>query len=68
MKLRINGRERDVPLTSGGDVEQLLRHLEIDPTAVVVELNREIVTVEAFAKVRLQEDDVVELIQFVGGG
>jgi sulfur carrier protein len=68
MKLRINGRERDVPLTSGGDVEQLLHHLEIDPTAVVVEVNREIVTVEEFAKVCLQEDDVVELIQFVGGG
>jgi thiamine biosynthesis protein ThiS len=46
----------------------LLRHLNLDPRTVVVELNRQIVRRPQLAETRLAEGDTVELVHFVGGG
>ena len=66
MQLTINGRRRDftTPLT----INQLLQQLELPPERVVVELNREILALGAQADRPLQDGDILELIQFVGGG
>lgn len=66
MHLTINGESREV--TNARTVEQLLGELELDPRAVVVELNREIVRRPALAATALAEGDVVEIVHFVGGG
>ena len=68
MILTINGRRREVPAAAAENVAQLLEHLELEPEKVVVERNREILTAEQFAVTALEENDVLELIQFVGGG
>jgi thiamine biosynthesis protein ThiS len=47
---------------------ELLEALELDPRAVVVECNREIVRRESLAATRLADGDEVELVHFVGGG
>lgn len=66
MQLNINGKLRDFtePLT----ISQLLQQLELAPERVVVELNREILTVDLQTNVQLKDGDTLELIQFVGGG
>lgn len=66
MQLMINGEPRIVP--DAVNVESLLKHLALDPRAVVVELNRAIVRRPAIATTALAENDSVEIVHFVGGG
>ena len=62
----VNGEPRKLP----PDVSllELLRHLELDPRGVVVELNREIVRRPALEGTTVRDGDRVELVHFVGGG
>ena len=46
----------------------LLEHLELNPTLVVVELNREILDRNRYDEVAVAAGDVLELVHFVGGG
>ncbi|HET9066407.1 MAG TPA: sulfur carrier protein ThiS [Gemmatimonadales bacterium] len=66
MQLTINGAPRTV--RDAESVEQLLAELELDPRAVVVELNREIVRRPALAATAIRDGDTVEIVHFVGGG
>ncbi len=66
MRLVVNGEERNVP--EGTTVAALLDRLELDPGAVVVERNREIVSRDDVAEVRVEEGDRLEIVRFVGGG
>ena len=67
--------ERALPSDSGASevrqaatVEQLLAELALDPRAVVVELNREIIRRAEVAATPVNDGDVVEIVHFVGGG
>lgn len=66
MQLTINGSSRTV--SRAETVDQLLAELELDPRAVVVELNREIVRRPALAATAIRDGDAVEIVHFVGGG
>ncbi len=66
MQLTINGSSRTV--LRAETVDQLLAELELDPRAVVVELNREIVRRPALAATAIRDGDAVEIVHFVGGG
>lgn len=66
VEVRINGEERRVP--RGRTVADLLEALDLDPRAVVVELNREIVRREDVDDVIVEAGDRMEIVQFVGGG
>ena len=69
MKLAINGREREYPeMQSNPTLEHLVQLLRLKPDRVAVERNGEIVPRAAWAKVRLEDGDKLELVQFVGGG
>jgi sulfur carrier protein len=62
----VNGHPRDVP--QGASIIELLQILEIDPSRVAVELNREIVRKPAWESTALDEGARVEIVWFVGGG
>jgi thiamine biosynthesis protein ThiS len=62
----VNGEPRRVP--GPATVADLLRHLNLDPRTVVVELNRQIVRRSGLDSTALAEGDAVELVHFVGGG
>jgi sulfur carrier protein len=62
----VNGHPRDVP--QGASLIELLQILEIDPSRVAVELNREIVRKPAWESTALDEGARVEIVWFVGGG
>jgi len=66
VQVTLNGKDRQV----GGDhtVRSLLESLELHPSLVVVELNREILERGAYGDVPVQEGDTIELVHFVGGG
>jgi thiamine biosynthesis protein ThiS len=66
LEIRLNGERREVP--EGGTVGDLLEELDLDPRAVVVERNREILRGEERGDVVLEPGDEIEIVQFVGGG
>lgn len=49
-------------------VQSLLEQRGHDPKRVAVEKNGQIVPRARFAEETLHEDDVIEVVQFVGGG
>ena len=66
MDVVINGEQRKV--ASGATLLELLKELELDPRAVVVEHNRKIVRRAGLEEVTVKEGDAIELVHFVGGG
>ena len=66
MQLTINGEVREVP--EGLSLAGLLGYLELTQGLVAIERNREVVPRSAHAAVLVQAGDVLEIVQFVGGG
>lgn len=66
MKLVVNGEARDV--AEGITVGELLSSLGLGDTLVAVERNEVIVPRAQHAATALHDGDVVEVVQFVGGG
>ena len=66
MKIKLNGAIRT--LNQPTTIQQLLEDLCLCSDHVVVELNRNILASDLFSKQTLQEDDELEIVQFVGGG
>jgi thiamine biosynthesis protein ThiS len=66
VRVRINGKDRDVD--AGHSVRSLIESLELLPSLVVVELNREILTRDTYGETPVQGGDSIELVHFVGGG
>lgn len=62
----INGKPR--PTLDGASLLQLLEELDLDPRAVVVEHNREIVRRAQLGEHSVREGDQIEVVHFVGGG
>jgi sulfur carrier protein len=66
IQISVNGEGRDVP--GGLSLLDLLGRFGLDPAAVVVELNREIVRRPALPATPVRDGDSLELVHFVGGG
>jgi len=66
LRLCLNGEHREFP--SPMTVDELLRHLALDPAKVAVERNLEIVPRSTYRAVGLAEGDRLEIVQFIGGG
>jgi sulfur carrier protein len=66
IEVSVNGTKRTVP--AGLSVLNLLRHLDIDPERVAVELNREIVRQPQWPTTQVPSAASLEIVQFVGGG
>jgi len=65
LSLTVNGEPRRVV---AGSVADLVRSLELDPAKVAVERNGEIVPRSTLGDIALNNDDVLEIVHFVGGG
>lgn len=62
----VNGKEHRIDEATS--LLDLLRSLDLDPRAVAVELNKQIVRRSSLSTVRLNDGDRIELVHFVGGG
>lgn len=62
----LNGKRRQVP--EGLTLFELLHELDVQPSRVVVEHNREIRRKEDFKTTKVRDGDELELVYFVGGG
>jgi sulfur carrier protein len=66
VRIKVNGEAREF----GTDVslEALLVELSVPGDRVAIELNHLVVRRSEWTKVKLREDDNVEIVHFVGGG
>jgi len=66
LEIVVNGDPRNVP--PGLSLDKLLVFLDVDPSRVAVERNREIVRKTAWGETTVEAGDVLEVVWFVGGG
>lgn len=66
IEVRVNGDVLELP--EGANVAALLERLKIGTPRVAVERNREIVPKSEYASTPLQPGDILEVVEFVGGG
>lgn len=66
MRLIINGIENNS--VKAKTVSELLKELGIDAQRVAVEVNREIIKKALYPEFLLKDGDIVEIVNFVGGG
>ena len=66
MEITVNGKKQQVE--AGTTLDKLLESLKLDPARVAVERNLDVVPQGDFEKTALDDGDVLEIVQFVGGG
>jgi sulfur carrier protein len=66
MQVTVNGQPRDIP--DGLTVSALVQYLGLTQGPVAVEINRAIIPRASHAEKRVEANDVVEIVHFVGGG
>ncbi len=66
IEITVNGEPQTAP--EGQTILGLLRHLELDPARVAVELDRRIVKQPSWQETVLRSGAQLEIVQFVGGG
>jgi sulfur carrier protein len=65
-EVTVNGERRSFP--AGTTLLDVVRALELEPSRVAVELNREIVRRDLWASAVIETGAGIEIVQFVGGG
>ena len=63
--VKLNGEEKEL---AGKNLLEYLKEAGFKPEQVVVERNLEIVPKEQMGCVTIQDEDVIEVLRFVGGG
>lgn len=66
MHIVVNGEPRQCQ--EGISVSAFIASLSLKPETLVVELNGEILDSSSWKNASLRENDMLELLQFVGGG
>jgi len=66
IKIKINGKIKTIidKLT----LYELINDLKIPVTKVAIELNKEIINKKEIKKIKLENNDVIEIVHFIGGG
>jgi len=66
MRVTLNGDARE--LGDGITVAQLVRDLGLGARRIAVEINLDVVPRADYAARALRDGDVIEIVQFIGGG
>lgn len=66
MNITLNGQKHNIE--SNITLEEMLINLNIEQKNIIAEVNGEVVTKDEFSNKIINENDIIELIRFVGGG
>ena len=66
IKIKINGKIKTI--TDKLTLYELINDLKIPITKVAIELNKEIIIKKEIKKIKLKNNDVIEIVHFIGGG
>ena len=66
IKIKINGKKKSIDNDSY--LLELINELKIPIKKVAIEFNREIVDKKKIKKIKLRNNDVIEIVHFIGAG
>ena len=66
IKIKINGKIKSIIQDSY--LSGLLKNLKIPLNKVAIELNEEIIDKKKINKIKLNKNDKIEIVHFIGGG
>ena len=66
IKIKINGKNKSINQDS--NLYVVLNNLEIPLNKVAIELNEEIIDKKKINKIKLNKNDKIEIVHFIGGG
>jgi sulfur carrier protein len=66
MKIKVNGEIQEIK--DNLTISNFVKQLELDEARLVVELNAKIVLKAQFSSTKLEDGDIIELVEFVAGG
>ena len=66
IKIKINGKIKSINQDSNLSV--VLKNLKIPLNKVAIELNEEIIDKKKINKIKLNKNDKIEIVHFIGGG
>tara|TARA_A100001234_G_scaffold30687_1_gene23931 strand:- start:58 stop:276 length:219 start_codon:yes stop_codon:yes gene_type:complete len=66
IKIKINGKK--ILINDKEKLSKILQDLKIPIKKVAIEINREIINKKKLNSIKVKENDVVEIVHFIGGG
>ena len=66
IKIKINGKIKSIIQDS--NLSLVLKNLKIPLNKVAIELNEEIIDKKKINKIKLNKNDKIEIVHFIGGG
>ena len=66
IKIKVNGKVKLVP--ENYKISDLIKFLKIPLKKVAIELNEEIIDKKNVNKIKLKQNDKIEIVHFIGGG
>ena len=66
IKIKLNGKFKNV--VSDYKLLKLIKNLNIPKKKVAKELNQEIIDKKKINTIKLKQDDIIEIVHFIGGG
>ena len=66
IKIKINGKIKSINQDS--NLSLVLKNLKIPLNKVAIELNEEIIDKKKINKLKLNKNDKIEIVHFIGGG
>ena len=66
IKIKINGKIKSI--TQDSNLSIVLKNLKIPLNKVAIELNEEIIDKKKINKIKLNKNDKIEIVHFIGGG
>ena len=66
LKIKVNGKIRSISETC--KLSDLIKYLKIPMKKVAIELNEEIIDKKNVNKIKLKQNDKIEIVHFIGGG
>ena len=66
IKIKINGEK--IIIKDKEILSKILKNYKIPIKKVAIELNREIINKEKIDKIKVKENDIIEIVHFIGGG
>ncbi len=66
IKIKINGKIKSI--IEDTNLFELLKNLKIPLNKVAIEINEEIIDKKKINKIKLNKNDKIEIVHFIGGG
>ena len=66
IKIKINGKIKSI--NEDSNLSAVLKNLKIPLNKVAIELNKEIIDKKKIYKIKLNKNDKIEIVHFIGGG